>query len=88
MKGYLCLELAVRRKSNCLQGKVILDLDCIISLVGSYYSNVTLQIDMSHFAYACKTEGKNGISRLISKLLLTLDSSLWDRLFVLQNEVF
>ena len=43
---------------------------------------------MSHFAYACKTEGKNGISRLISELLRTLDSSLRDRLFVLQNEVF
>ena len=24
--------------------------------------------DMSYFAYACKTEGKNGISRLISAL--------------------
>ena len=24
--------------------------------------------DMSYFAYACKTEGKNGISRLISGL--------------------
>ena len=35
---------------------------------------------MSYFAYACKTEGKNGISRLISKLLCTLDSSLRDRL--------
>ena len=23
---------------------------------------------MSHFAYVCKTEGKNGISRLISTL--------------------
>ena len=23
--------------------------------------------DMSHFAYACKTEGKNDISRLISE---------------------
>ena len=43
---------------------------------------------MSYFAYACKTEGKNGISRLISELLHTLDSSLRDRLFVLQNEVF
>ena len=43
---------------------------------------------MSHFAYACKTEGKNGISRLISELLRTLDSSLRDHLFVLQNEVF
>ena len=43
---------------------------------------------MSHFAYACKTEGQNGISRLISELLRTLDSSLRDRLFVLQNEVF
>ena len=43
---------------------------------------------MSHFAYACKTERQNGISRLISELLRTLDSSLRDRLFVLQNEVF
>ena len=43
---------------------------------------------MSHFASACKTEGQNGISRLISKLLRTLDSSLRDHLFVLQNEVF
>ena len=43
---------------------------------------------MSYFAYACKTEGKNGISCLISELLCTLDSSLRDRLFVLQNEVF
>ena len=42
---------------------------------------------MSHFAYACKTEGKNGISRLISKLLRTLNSSLRDHLFMLQNEV-
>ena len=43
---------------------------------------------MSYFTYACKTEGKNGISRLISELLRTLDSSLRDCLFVLQNEVF
>ena len=26
------------------------------------------RINMSYFAYACKTEGKNGISRLISAL--------------------
>ena len=45
-------------------------------------------IYMSHFAYACKTEQQNGISCLISELLRTLDSSLRDRLFVLQNEVF
>ena len=44
--------------------------------------------NMSYFAYACKTEGKNGISHLISELLHTLDSSLRDCLFVLQNEVF
>ena len=36
---------------------------------------------MSHFAYACKTERQNGISRLISELLHTLDSSLRNRLF-------
>ena len=45
-------------------------------------------MNMSHFAYACKTERQNGISHLISELLRTLDSSLRDRLFVLQNEVF
>ena len=50
--------------------------------------NVTVRhMYMSHFASACKTEGQNGISRLISELLRTLDSSLRDRLFVLQNEV-
>ena len=27
---------------------------------------------MSHFSYACKTEGKNGISRLISTLCVKL----------------
>ena len=43
---------------------------------------------MSHFAYACITERQNGISRLIFELLRTLDSSLRDRIFVLQNEVF
>ena len=43
---------------------------------------------MSYFAYACKTERQNGISRLISKLLRTLNSSLRDHLFMLQNEVF
>ena len=36
---------------------------------------------MSHFAYVCKTERQNGISRLISELLRTLNSSLRDRLF-------
>ena len=40
-----------------------------------------LNIYMSYFAYACKTEGKNGISCLISELLRTLDSSSRDRLF-------
>ena len=52
------------------------------------YQKKSSKINMSHFAYACKTERQNGISRLISKLLHTLDSSLRDHLFVLQNEVF
>ena len=47
-----------------------------------------LKINMSHFAYACKTERQNGISHLISELLRTLNSSLRDHLFMLQNEVF
>ena len=54
----------------------------------NYKLLVLKYINMSYFAYACKTEGQNGISRLISELLRTLDSSLRDRLFVLQNEVF
>ena len=33
---------------------IIFDVDCFIY--------------MSHFAYACKTEGENGISRLISEM--------------------
>ena len=39
-------------------------------------------MQLSHFAYACKTERQNGISRLISELLRTLDSSLRDHLFL------
>ena len=31
---------------------------------------------MSHFSYACKTEGKNGISRLISTLCVNCLSSI------------
>ena len=27
-----------------------------------------IYLHMSHFAYACKTKGKNGISRLISEM--------------------
>ena len=50
--------------------------------------NVEEEIYMSHFAYACKTEQQNGISHLISKLLCTLNSSLRDHLFMLQNEVY
>ena len=34
----------------------------------SFFLEIKVQIYMSHFAYACKTEGKNGISRLISGL--------------------
>ena len=48
----------------------------------AYLSKDIWEIYMSYFTYACKTEGKNGISRLISELLHTLDSSLRDRLFV------
>ena len=43
---------------------------------------------MSYFANACKTERQNGISHLIFELLRTLNSSLRDHLFMLQNEVF
>ena len=46
------------------------------------------KVYMSHFSYACKTERQNGISRLISELLRTLNSSWRDHLFMLQNEVF
>ena len=36
----------------------------------AYVNNNIDQINMSYFAYACKTEGKNGISRLISALCI------------------
>ena len=40
-----------------------------------YVSNET-NTDMSHFSYACKTEGENGISRLISTLCVNCLSAL------------
>ena len=63
-------------------------LSIVVCQTNPSLSRVSERKYMSYFAYACKTEGKNGISRLISELLRTLDSSLRDRLFVLQNEVF
>ena len=33
-------------------------------------------IDMSNFSYVCKTEGKNGISRLISGLCVNCLSAI------------
>ena len=33
-------------------------------------------LHMSHFSYACKTEGKNGISRLISGLCVNCLSTI------------
>ena len=57
------------------------------TVLESIEGHMLTNVHMSYFAYACKTEGKNGISRLISELLRTLDSSLRDRLFLLQNEV-
>ena len=50
--------------------------------------NSELPVYICLTSLTCKTEEKNGISHLISELLRTLDSSLRDRLFVLQNEVF
>ena len=35
-----------------------------------------IQTHMSHFSYACKTEGKNGISHLISVLCINCLSSI------------
>ena len=69
------------------------DVDVLMLVIddSAYGMRVPIQIGtlhMSYFAYACKTEGKNEISRLISELLRTLDSALRDCLFVLQNEVF
>ena len=40
-----------------------------------FYS-IAKDIYMSHFAYACKTEGQNGISRLISTLCVNCLSSI------------
>ena len=77
-------------RDNCL-GNV----EIVLQIVGADFvlsesicRGLMRPLRMSYFAYACKTEGKNGISCLISELLRTLDSSLRDHLFVLQNEVF
>ena len=59
---------------------ILFTLGCESSLI-DYKWNIFPKIYMSHFAYACKTERQNGISRLISELLRTLDSSLRDHLF-------
>ena len=37
------------------------------SLLANHVTCAMQLINMSHFAYACKTEGENGISRLISE---------------------
>ena len=47
----------------------------------SGFSDIVFQffgISMSHFAYACKTEGQNGISRLISTLCVNCLISIPD----------
>ena len=40
------------------------------------YEHFSNKLDMSYFAYACKTEGKNGISRLISALCVNCLNSI------------
>ena len=52
------------------------------------FQTFAAKLYMSHFAYACKTERQNGISRLISELWRTLDSSLRDRLFDVTEWIF
>ena len=67
--------------SNCSQFQV--DICEII------YRNGSPTKSTNHICLTALTRAKlNDISRLISELLHTLDSSLRDRLFVLQNEVF
>ena len=46
-------------------------LSAIIKEIGN-----VIKLDMSYFAYACKTEGKNGISRLISALCVNCPNSI------------
>ena len=54
----------------------------LISKYYCYYFNacenvfVSLKMYMSHFSYACKTEGENGISRLISALCVNCLSAI------------
>ena len=40
------------------------------------FLSVSTHVYMSYFAYACKTEGQNGISRLISALCVNCLSSI------------
>ena len=48
----------------------------VSSLVSMLVIRDLHKMHMSHFAYACKTEGENGISRLISALCLNCLSSI------------
>ena len=44
--------------------------------IQKYMHTVDINTYMSHFSYPCKTEGKNGISRLISTLCINCLSSI------------
>ena len=42
-------------------------LEVILRSIWSLFTRCYFEYDMSHFSYACKTEGENGISPLISE---------------------
>ena len=67
-----CLKCTVNLNFHLIWSKILLMNDFELTDPNLY---------MSHFSYSCKTERQNGISRLISKLLHTLNSSLRNCLF-------
>ena len=50
--------------------------DSMLSKAVSMFKRARIGNDMSYFAYACKTEGKNGISHLISALCVNCLNSI------------
>ena len=61
-----------------------MDAACEMSKGWYFRSKILKLIYMSHFSYACKTEGENGISHLISALCINCMSAVleYSRIFV------
>ena len=53
---------------RCFFKTLLREIKELVYSIAKHIIHIILKKHMSHFAYACKTEGKNGISHLISAL--------------------